>query len=464
MTLDVARQHQAQALLQGKLGIAVSSHPNALERVARDFGGLIHCPPAMLVVPRDEEDVLFTLDVARQCGVPVITRGAGHSQSGQCLAAGAIALDMSAISGVLQIDPEGLFVEARGGTLWREVFDRAFDEGFRPVGPTYMLDATMAGTLSVAGVGAESFCTGAQINNVMQLDVATLDGRIMTCSVHKNRDLFDVVRAGLGQFGVILRVRYPLRRATPNLRCRTLAYRDAKSLVAAVHRVIRDNLASFVSGFLLSNPADGNPFILVLGEEIDETMGASSALDELRGTRVAAPEVVPTWLGAGRPAHPFFRSYDARDRTREAGSVHPWLELLYPNEQAVPALEHTLANAPIELAPGSNVIIPVARHGAPAPCFPVPAGVNAIWGIGLAPSLTREQGVAALERMRPFRQGASQLGSTRYLSGFLEFSKHACDSASSSWATQMGAAWPTFQAAKRRWDPDHLLNPGMIRY
>lgn len=85
-----------------------------------------------------------------------------------------------------------------------------------------------------------------QVDNVIELEVVTGDGRLLRCSADANSALFDAVRGGLGQFGVITEARIPLRKALPNVRTYTLTYEDAVSrLPAPVARTSRIMLGPF---------------------------------------------------------------------------------------------------------------------------------------------------------------------------------------------------------------------------
>ena len=44
---------------------------------------------------------------------------------------------------------------------------------------------------------------GVQADNVLEMDVITGTGEKITCSASRHSDLFNAVRAGLGQVGVI---------------------------------------------------------------------------------------------------------------------------------------------------------------------------------------------------------------------------------------------------------------------
>src|SRR5215831_17456461 len=62
--------------------------------------------PIGVVVPRDVEDVIATVALAREFGAPVLCRGAGTSLAGQCSNI-AVVLDMSKyLNRIIEIDAE----------------------------------------------------------------------------------------------------------------------------------------------------------------------------------------------------------------------------------------------------------------------------------------------------------------------------------------------------------------------
>ena len=64
--------------------------------------------PRAVVVPRTMEDVIATMAVAREEGVPVLPRGGGTSQCGQTVNE-AVVLDLSKLlNRIVSIDPEPL--------------------------------------------------------------------------------------------------------------------------------------------------------------------------------------------------------------------------------------------------------------------------------------------------------------------------------------------------------------------
>lgn len=91
-------------------------------------------------------------------------------------------------------------------------------------------DLSVGGALSVGGIGATTHRYGMQTDNVRELDVVTGDGEILTCSPEMNSDLFNSVRAGLGQFGIITSATLALVPAPDRARMYVPSYPDLESL------------------------------------------------------------------------------------------------------------------------------------------------------------------------------------------------------------------------------------------
>jgi len=87
------------------------------------------------------------------------------------------------------------------------VLQATLKEGLAPNSWTDYLHITMGGALCNAGVGGQTFRHGPQISSVLQLEVVTGKGEIVTCSTSKQPVLFCAVLGGLGQFGIITKAR-----------------------------------------------------------------------------------------------------------------------------------------------------------------------------------------------------------------------------------------------------------------
>lgn len=424
---------------------------------AHDFGAMRARTPAIVVRPAVQDDVLAVLRFAAQHGLPLTTRGAGHSQSGQGLGEGLV-LDMTGLDRVLAIDRERALVEVEGGASWRSVVDAAFAHGLLPVALTHALDPTVAGTLSVAGVGAESFRLGAQVDNVEYLDVALLSGEVVRCSTERERELFDAVRSGLGQCGVILRAGYPLRRAAPALRVYGHVYAEPERFLSDA-AALADPLAAgrWLTGLIARDPLRARRWLLLLwvGEEIPAPADRAP-LPELHSDFAMPIRELPLWGHAGA-GHPFFRVFGSpSDRPTPPALLNPWVEHLFSPDAAVPALRTVLGESAAVLARGQAAVIFVRRAQPAAPLFAVPTG-DLLVGIGAFASFPASERTLAEAMMAEHVQRLEPFAGKRYLSGF--FARHSAQ----DFRDHYGAdAFRAFAAAKLRCDRRGLLNPGFI--
>jgi cytokinin dehydrogenase len=453
----------AWASLLPRFGARASRAPEDLESCAWDFGGVVHRVPGIVLHPADAEDVGLALKVAADHRLPLGLRGTGHSQAGQGLISGGIVLDMCGMQSV-RVDPERAVVEADAGATWQSIVTAAFAHGLLPTCLTLVTDPTIGGTLSMGGVGSQSFRTGAQVNNVLELDVMTIDGQRVRCSPSQYSELFDAVRAGLGQCGVIVAASYPLRRCKPKVRTYRLAYRDARALVDdLVELSDRPRCELMVAGF---GPRDDVPgkfeVVLTLGKEFDqETELDDAALHAgLHPERVLPVVDSPLWDPGGLPGHPFFRLYTGSFWHDGAAPrlAHPWVDHIFTPERAVTALTRMLESASPALRMGTVCLIPVANTGHPAPLLVLPSRERLHIGVGVfpkVPSLFRRDAAAV---MAEYARQYCELGAKRYLSGYVDYSTAA------EWAEHYGEVFAWFERCKERYDPNHLLTPGFLAW
>jgi hypothetical protein len=165
-------------------------------------------------------------DFARRHRIPFSTRAQAHTQTAQALNEGGILLDVNSLDKILEVDRTAKTATVQAGVVWRDLVSHVFPMGLVPPVLTNNLGVTIGGTLSVAGLGVASFLYGAQGDHALELEVVTGAGEIVTCSPDKDRELFDCVRSGLGQFGVITRAKIRLRACKPNVRMVFMLYDD----------------------------------------------------------------------------------------------------------------------------------------------------------------------------------------------------------------------------------------------
>ncbi|KAF8705694.1 hypothetical protein HU200_030889 [Digitaria exilis] len=218
---------------------------------ATDFGTNVSVEaarPAAVFYPSCPADIAALLRASSSSAspFPVSARGRGHSTGGQAMAPGGVVIDMASLgrrrrAARINVSVDGRYVDAGGEQLWVDVLHATLAHGLTPRSWTDYLHLTVGGTLSNAGISGQAFRHGPQISNVLELDVITGTGEMVTCSKEKHGDLFDAVLGGLGQFGIITRARIPVVPAPARARWLRLLYADVAALTGDQERLIAED-------------------------------------------------------------------------------------------------------------------------------------------------------------------------------------------------------------------------------
>ncbi|GAA5069889.1 FAD/FMN-containing dehydrogenase/Fe-S oxidoreductase [Thermocatellispora tengchongensis] len=174
---------------------------------------LYRVPPAAVVFPRDAEEVAAALAVCRAEGVPLTARGAGTSIAGNAVGPGVV-LDFSRHYGrVLSVDPETRTAEVEPGAVLDALQRRAARHGLRfGPDPSTHSRCTIGGMIGNNACGSRALAYGRTADNLLALDVLTGAGERITAGrgadasptlaalrrvVHAN---LAVIRTELGRF------------------------------------------------------------------------------------------------------------------------------------------------------------------------------------------------------------------------------------------------------------------------
>jgi cytokinin dehydrogenase len=188
----------------------------SLAAAADDFGQLVHRQPTAVLKPGSVNDVVEMVRFARRNGIKVAARGQGHSTQGQSQVEAGVVVDMSTLAAIHEVNPADALVD--GGVRWIDLLQQTVPQGLTPPTLVDFLELSVGGTLSLGGIGSQSFRYGPQVDNVLELRVVTGEGELVSCSPSHNRDLFEAARSGLGQFGLIVGARVRLVPAPPSAR------------------------------------------------------------------------------------------------------------------------------------------------------------------------------------------------------------------------------------------------------
>ena len=215
---------------------------------ATDAGGTAYGLPHGVVIAQSAGQISSLLKVAQQYRVPVTVRGGGLTTEGESVAFGGVLLDMTGMSQVLRVDPDGLTVRTQAGIFWHALAEELRRHDLDYLSAPLNLTSSVGGTLGVGGIDVNSPRLGCSADQALALQVVTPTGEIVECSDTQNTDLFQRVILGYGQFGVVTEATLRIRRYTP-LRMHYFYYRSLRIAVEDLQMLDRND-ASDYSGIL----------------------------------------------------------------------------------------------------------------------------------------------------------------------------------------------------------------------
>ncbi|MFI2611192.1 FAD-binding protein [Kitasatospora sp. NPDC018619] len=442
----------------------VTLHGEGLERFSGDFGHLVTARPRAVLRPGSVRDVQQLVAFARRHRIPVAVNGqsgdaarlggAGlesHSSYGQANPRGGVAIDARGLSRVLSVRPGRAVVEA--GATWAQVTEAGLAAGWVPPVLTDYLHLSVGGTLSVGGIGGGVQRHGMQVDNVLELDVVTGTGELVTASPTRNRELFEAVLAGGGQVAVIVRATLALVEARERAHVFSLYYDDLDAYLADQEKVLARGRFDFQVGDVVRS-ADGARWRY--RAELVAFADAGRPVDRaalLAGLAPAQTEVVEQgWREYA------YRVDGFSEYLRAAGLwglPKPWLSVFVPGASARAFMARAAQVLTAEdLGAGLLLFYPYLRSKVRAPLAVLP-GQEVGWHFDLLAFPGPGSDTAAmLERNRALYDLAVELGGKRYLIGAVPGMTGA------DWRRHYGGLWGRVAAAKRRWDPAGILTPG----
>jgi cytokinin dehydrogenase len=437
---------------------------------ATDFGAIIRALPRAVVRPRSVDDVVACVRYARKAGIPLVARGGGHSAGGQSQAHDGLVIDMTTLDRIHRVDEAAGYFEADAGVRWADMMDALLARGLAPRVMTDWLRPTLGGTITAGGVGAQTFRHGIHGDLTLQLTVVTGAGELVECSRDQNRDLFDAVRGGLGQYGIIVRVRMTVVPAPERVRLDHLVHGRLETFLADAVKCMEDARIDGIIAHAVPNRIED--IERALGRSLDERGRAACAaapgkwvydlqtlryrddgeLSELSHERALSASSVLTLSEFVHRIPPIV----ARDR--RAGKVpHPEGILFVPHDEALAFIGGVMGSLePSAMGGGPVLMIPMDKRAIDVPFFRTPAS-DQFWLFGLLRAAQSEEEIAVMEaaNLELYRRSLP-IGAVRYPADSLPSPRGPAE-----WRQHFGPLWPHVEAAKRRFDPDHILTPGL---
>ncbi len=416
---------------------SLSSERVDREPRSRDFGRMIERTPWAVARPKSVEDVTSIVRWAEKEDVRLAVRGGGHSQGGQSLTDGGLVVDTVWL-GRVEIAGSDL-VRAQGGAQWGSIVDALRETSRLPRVLVDTAEVSVGGTLAAGGFGTMSHRHGVQAGQVAQLEVVTGTGERVLCSNSQNRDLFDAVRGGQGQFGIVTDAWIRLRKAGKRIRQYELRYRDFDRFARDFEQSVREDRFDHIRAETRVHDGD---IVMSVGIEFDENLEDGAALDGLgydeivsarNSADVGRAGLYPRWAFSRRMYHPWRDWFMPWEALRTV-LAQPWLD-----PDRVPR--------PPEIWIG---FYPIATQDIGAPLLIHPTGKRMFSYSVLAVFDEFERANELAERLRRIDRALIQLGGKAYLSGRVGYGPV-------EWREHYGDMFDTAVLWKKEFDPKRVF-------
>ena len=155
--------------------------------------GLTRIPPLAVAFPRTPEQAIAAFDLARAHGVPLTARGGGTSCASNAIGPGLV-LDFSRhMNRVISIDPEARTATVEPGCVGSTLQAAAAKHGLRfGPDPSSQNRATIAGMVANNACGPHATAWGRTSDNIVSLDCVDGQGRRFTATTSHDATLSDV--------------------------------------------------------------------------------------------------------------------------------------------------------------------------------------------------------------------------------------------------------------------------------
>ena len=222
---------KVEVLRKGFKGKVITPGDQEYEESRKIWNGMVDKRPAIIARCAGTQDVVKAVNFARDNGIQLAVRGAGHHIAGNSLCDDGLVVDLSHMRAV-KVDAAAKRAIAEGGATLADFDAATLAHGLAtPVG----INSTtgIAGLTLGGGFGWLSRKYGMTVDNLESAEVVTAKGDVVRASDKENPDLFWALRGGSGNFGVVTRFEFRLHKVGPDLLSGLIVYpfSDAKRVL-----------------------------------------------------------------------------------------------------------------------------------------------------------------------------------------------------------------------------------------
>lgn len=147
-------------------------------------------------------------------------------------------LDTSGLTGVISIDPEARTADVAGMCTYDDLVAATLPYGLAPLVVPQLKTITLGGAVTGLGIESTSFRSGLPHESVLELDILTGSGEVITASADEHSDLFRAFPNSYGTLGYAVRLRIELEPVKPFAALRHVRFHALDDLIAAMDDIV----------------------------------------------------------------------------------------------------------------------------------------------------------------------------------------------------------------------------------
>jgi FAD/FMN-containing dehydrogenase len=147
-------------------------------------------------------------------------------------------LDVSGLTGVISVDPQARTADVAGMCTYENLVAATLPYGLSPLVVPQLKTITLGGAVTGLGIESASFRNGLPHESVLELDVLTGTGEVITASADQHADLFRSFPNSYGTLGYSVRLKIELEPVRPFVALKHLRFHSLTELIAAMDRII----------------------------------------------------------------------------------------------------------------------------------------------------------------------------------------------------------------------------------
>jgi FAD/FMN-containing dehydrogenase len=147
-------------------------------------------------------------------------------------------LDTSGLTGVISVDPDKRTADVAGMCTYEDLVAATLPYGLSPLVVPQLKTITLGGAVTGLGIESTSFRNGLPHESVIEMDILTGTGDVITASPERNADLYRAFPNSYGTLGYSVRLKIELEPVKPFVALRHLRFHSLEKLVAAMDRII----------------------------------------------------------------------------------------------------------------------------------------------------------------------------------------------------------------------------------